>query len=116
MRKEKDDVLRKVANCSDPLVVKVITDTRGILFDEDLVAQDEGSEAEEMKPHYSLSGMGGSADGRGFGNAPISKENIGHKVLDIIDKAVNIPDDKAEVSIFFYHTEEGCYPSKVKSS
>ena len=35
--------------------------------------------------------------GKGFGNAPISKENLGHKVLDIIDKAVNIPDQRDEV-------------------
>ena len=34
---------------------------------------------------------------KGFGNTPISKENIGHKVLDIIDKAVNITDQRDEV-------------------
>ena len=43
---------------------------------------------------------------KGFGNTPISKENIGHKVLDIIDKAVNITDQRDEVMKMCLATSE----------
>jgi len=96
LRTEKDEILRKGANSSDPLVAKIITESRKILFDEDLISKDDQI-SEEIPPQPTLSGMGASSGGKGFGNAPISKENLGHKVLDIIDKAVNIPDQRDEV-------------------
>ena len=105
LRSEKDDVLRKAANSSDPLVAKIITESRKILFDEDLISKDEQN-SEEIPPQPTLSGMGGSSGSKGFGNAPISKENLGHKVLDIIDKAVNIPDQRDEVMKMCLATSE----------
>ena len=81
---------------SDPLVAKIITDSRVVLFDEDLVAKDDSAVPEEP-PKPKLSGMGASSGSKGFGNTPVSKENLGHKVLDIIDKVTNIPDERAEV-------------------
>jgi len=91
----RDDILRKIANCSDPLVAKIIGDSRVVLFDEDLVAKDDSGQEEMPKP--TLSGMGASSGSKGFGNAPVSKENLGHKVLDIIDKVTTIPDERAQV-------------------
>ncbi len=98
LRSEKDDILRKVANSQDPKVAKILTETRQNLFDDEIIAQDD-LETEEEVPKPVLSGMGGSASqsGHGFGNTPISKENIGHKVLDYIDKTINVPDQRAEV-------------------
>jgi len=96
LRTEKDDVLRKAANSSDPLVAKIIADSRKNLFDEELISKDDLA-SDEILPQPTLSGMGGSSGSKGFGNTPISKENIGHKVLEIIDKAVNITDQRDEV-------------------
>ena len=96
LRSEKDEILRKAANSSDPLVAKVMKESREILFDEALIAQDDLM-TEEIPPQPTLSGMGASSDGKGFGNAPISKENLGHKVLDFIDKTVNFQDQREEV-------------------
>ena len=91
----RDDILRKIANCSDPLVASIIGDSRIVLFDENLVAKDDSGQEEVPKP--TLSGMGASSGSKGFGNAPVSKENLGHKVLDIIDKVTTIPDERAQV-------------------
>ncbi len=94
LRIERDENLKLAASSSHPTVAKVSQETRILLFDEELVAKDESNEPEAI-PEPVLSGMGGG--GTGFGNTPISKENLGHKVLDLWDKAVNIPDEKAEV-------------------
>ena len=94
--RNRDDILRKVANCSDPLVAKILKDTRTVLFDDELVNKDD-SDQPETCPKPSLSGMGASSGAKGFGNTPVNKENLGHKVLDIIDKVTNIPDERAEV-------------------
>ena len=94
--RNRDEILRKIANCSDPLVAKILKDTRTVLFDEELVNKDD-SDQPETCPKPTLSGMGASSGGKGFGNAPVNKENLGHKVLDIIDKVTNIPDERAEV-------------------
>lgn len=94
--RDKDDILRKAASFSDPLVAKITKDTRNTLFDEELMSKDESNSVEEM-PQPALSGMGGSSGAQGFGNTPISKENLGHKVLDLIDKTVNVPDERAQV-------------------
>jgi len=97
LRDQKDDVLKKASCSSDPYVAKVAKETREILFSESSMAQDDRDTPEEA-PQPSFSGMGSSSGAsQGFGNSPISKENIGHKVLDLIDKAVNIPDERAEV-------------------
>jgi len=98
LRTQKDDVLRKFANSSDPLVAKLCQEIRNNLFDEAIMTQDETDTIEE-KPNSILSGMGSSlsADAGGFGNSPISKENLGHKVLDLIDKTMTVPDKRTEV-------------------
>jgi hypothetical protein len=96
LRYQKDDILKQTSNSCDVKVSKVISDARHILFDQDLISQDEQKEP-EILPQPILSGMGGYSGDTGFGNAPISKENIGHKMLDLIDKAVNSPDERAEV-------------------
>ena len=59
LRTQKDDVLRKFANSSDPLVAKLCQEIRNNLFDEALMAEDE-SESIEQKPTPRLSGMGSS--------------------------------------------------------
>ena len=59
LRTQKDDVLRKFANSSDPLVAKLCQEIRNNLFDEALMAEDD-SESIEQKPTPSLSGMGSS--------------------------------------------------------
>ena len=60
LRTEKDDVLRKAANSSDPLVAKIIADSRKNLFDEELISKDD-LDSEEILPQPTLSGMGGSS-------------------------------------------------------
>ena len=60
LRTEKDDVLRKAANSSDPLVSKIVVDSRKILFEEELITKDD-SISEEIPPQPTLSGMGGSS-------------------------------------------------------
>ena len=52
--------LRKAANSSDPLVAKIIADSRKILFDEELISKDDLS-SDEILPQPTLSGMGGSS-------------------------------------------------------
>ena len=96
LRSQKDDVLRKFASSSDPLVAKMCQEIRTQLFDETVMLEDD-SNTEEERPRMTFSGMGGGGSESGFGNTPISKENLGHKVLDIIDKAMNVPDERAEV-------------------
>ena len=59
LRTQKDDVLRKFANSSDPLVAKLCQEIRNNLFDEALMAEDD-SESIEQKPTPRLSGMGSS--------------------------------------------------------
>ena len=59
LRTQKDDVLRKFANSSDPLVAKLCQEIRNNLFDEALMAEDE-SESIDQKPTPRLSGMGSS--------------------------------------------------------
>ena len=59
LRTQKDDVLRKFANSSDPLVAKLCQEIRNNLFDETLMTQDE-SDTIEQKPNSRLSGMGSS--------------------------------------------------------
>ena len=60
LRSEKDEILRKAANSSDPLVAKITTESRQILFDEELIAKDD-SISDEVPPQPNLSGMGGSS-------------------------------------------------------
>ena len=60
LRTEKDDVLRKAANSSDPLVAKIIADSRKNLFDEELISKDDLA-SDEILPQPTLSGMGGSS-------------------------------------------------------
>ena len=60
LRTEKDEILRKGANSSDPLVAKIITESRKILFDEDLISRDDQI-SEEIPPQPVLSGMGASS-------------------------------------------------------
>ena len=60
LRTEKDDVLRKTANSSDPLVAKIIADSRNNLFDEELISKDDLA-SDEILPQPTLSGMGGSS-------------------------------------------------------
>ena len=59
LRTQKDDVLRKFANSSDPLVAKLCQEIRNNLFDEAIMTQDESDTIEE-KPNSILSGMGSS--------------------------------------------------------
>ena len=60
LRTEKDEILRKGANSSDPLVAKIVTESRKILFDEDLISRDDQI-SEEIPPQPILSGMGASS-------------------------------------------------------
>ena len=60
LRNQKDDVLRKFASSSDPLVAKLCQELRNLLFDENLMNQD-ASETEEQRPNFALSGMGATS-------------------------------------------------------
>lgn len=97
LRSDKDDILRKAGNFSDPVVAKIMQETRSILFDEELVNQDDSMTEEKRPEMANLSGMGATSGASGFGNTPINKENFGHKVLDLIDKTVHIPDEREQV-------------------
>ena len=74
LRTQKDDVLRKFANSSDPLVAKLCQEIRNNLFDEAIMTQDESDTIEE-KPNSILSGMGSSLSaGLNFASIFIERE------------------------------------------
>ena len=60
LRSDKDEILRKAANSSDPLVAKITTESRQILFDEEVIAKDDLI-TDEVPPQPNLSGMGGTS-------------------------------------------------------
>ena len=59
-KSDKDEILRKAANSSDPLVAKITTESRQIPFDEELIAKDDLI-TDEVPPQPNLSGMGGTS-------------------------------------------------------
>jgi len=125
-----DEVLRSAANvtvtedllegASATLEIRDLAKgIRVYIFDDEIVQQDESTEPEVPPKRLStLSGLGSSskplgASGGGkydgFGNSPISKENLGDKVLDMVESALSPLDGRSEVMEMCLQSSTGEY-------
>merc|ERR1719188_2783024 len=87
--------------------------SRVYIFDDDVVEKDDSAETEVPPKRLStLSGLGSSGGAGkydGFGNSPISKENFGDKVLDLVESALAPLDSRSEVMEMCLQSSTGEY-------
>ena len=97
---------------------------REYLYSEEVLDKDESTEP-EVSPSdaHTFSGMGSSSSSsankggkyEGFGNSPIARENLGDKVLDLLESAMAHTDGKDEVMKICLTSSTGDYQPVIVS-
>lgn len=97
----------------DEAVRNLARDIRLFLFEESLIQSDELDGQEE--PLQSVSNLGGLGSSghrgkyEGFGNAPVTPDNLGQRLLSTLENALAGPDERAEVMAMCLKSDPGSY-------